>query len=122
MKNFLKAHWKKIAAIAVVAIFALTIFLQRDTVRGYLLPQIQTPVDPTPQLNMLSAQLDSALVVLWWQDKALKETLVKLRTVEWQLAVSTKMQMQNYDSLSAAFHKVSAVVESDDELDKLLGR
>lgn len=123
MINFLKTHWKPIAIFGLCAIFATALFWQRDAVLSAVRFPPPTPaVDPTPALDKVSIKLDSALAVLNTQEKALKETLAKLKGVEWQLAVATKIQMQNYDSLSAAFERAATVKESDDEIDKLLGR
>lgn len=123
MVKFLKKYWSQIALIIVIALIAMTVYLRPST---FELPTktdatAQTIKDVQRQLSVISEQLDSANVALSRQDKALKETLAKLKTVEWQLAVSTKLAQNNLDSLNAKFDREAAKETSDDELLKGLG-
>lgn len=122
MKTFLKAHWRKIVVVLVCAIFAIALFLRPQWFATPIKPDptAQTVKDLQKQLFGISEQLDSANIRLKEQDKALTETLSKLKSVEWQLVISTQIAQRNLDSLSAKFDR-EAAKENDNELLKGLG-
>lgn len=119
MINFLKTNWKTGVTILLIAVVLTDFYLNRNPTRAVT---AISAVDPTPQLNKLAGQIDSAITVLNKQDKVLKETLAKLKGVEWQLALATKLQVERYDSLSAAFGREAARPNYDRELLELLGQ
>lgn len=124
MKTLLKNYWPHLTIAALLIALGLTVYFRFGLFAVEAKPDrtVETVNELQAQLSGISGQLDTATVLLKKNDKALKETLAKLKGVEWQLALATKLQVERYDSLSAAFGREAARPNYDRELLELLGQ
>ena len=121
MKEFIKKHWVNLLTIALILAFftVLVINLNKQPIASK--PDGAASDSLKAQLSGISRQLDSAIVKLNQNDKALNAALTKLKRVEWQLALSTKLAQNNLDSLDAKFNREVERKEIEDEFLKGLG-
>lgn len=122
MKTWLKKHAATILFWAIlIGLFAVIVAILAAEYRRQ--PVVQTDHASTyPALYARdSARLAGLQASLDKQTAALDAALSKLKAVEWQLAVATRLQMERYDSLNAAFVKVAEQRNEDRELLEIIG-
>lgn len=122
MKTLLKIYWPHLTIAALLIALGLTVYFRFGLFAVEPKPDrtVETVNELQAQLSGISGQLDSSITVLNKQDKVLKETLAKLKGVEWQLALSTQIAQRNLDSLNVKFER-EAARENENDLLKGLG-